>query len=136
MSLFDFVNTKGLFPAVQTVERFSLLTYAGVGGSREPIRLATLCQEPADLAKPGRQYTLSPEDVALMSPYNGAMPLLKGDRDAAIIRRIYSEFPYSVTGIVLGLGISGMSTTFGSSIWPSTRSTSAAARILRPSVWR
>ncbi|MCZ7664803.1 MAG: N-6 DNA methylase [Thermoleophilia bacterium] len=93
VSLFDFVNTKGLFPAVQTVERFSLLTYAGVGGSREPIRLATLCQEPADLAKPGRQYTLSPEDVALMSPYNGAMPLLKGDRDAAIIRRIYSEFP-------------------------------------------
>ncbi len=93
VSLFDFVNTKELFPSVQTVERFSLITFAGANGVVGPVRLATLCQEPADLAAPGRQYTLSAEDIALMSPYNGAMPLLKRDRDATIMRRIYRNFP-------------------------------------------
>jgi hypothetical protein len=93
VSLFDFVNTNGLFPAVQTVERFSLLVFTGTRGTAEPVQFATLCEDPGDLSIPGRRYTLSPEDISLMSPYNGAIPLLKGDRDAAIMRRIYRSFP-------------------------------------------
>ena len=68
VSLFDFVNTKRLFPDVQTVERFSLLTFTGERGAIDSVRFATLCQSVSDLSEPGRQYTLSPEDIALMSP--------------------------------------------------------------------
>lgn len=93
VSLFDFVNRKPLFPSVQTVERFSLLTLTGRAGHSEPIRFATLCQDVADLNEPGRQYSLSSEDIALMSPLNGACPLLKSGRDAEIMRRIYRPFP-------------------------------------------
>jgi len=78
---------------VQTVERFSLITFTGSRGGSPSIGFATLCQEVTDLKKPGRQYTLSSDDLALMSPLNGAAPLLKSTRDAAIMRRVYREFP-------------------------------------------
>lgn len=93
VSLYDFVNRKPLFPAVQTVERFSLLTFTGRAGHGDPIQFATLCQDVPDLARPGRVYSLSPEDIALMSPTNGACPLLKGERDAEIMRELYRNFP-------------------------------------------
>ncbi len=92
VGLLDFVNTRGLFPTVQTVERFSLLTFTGMNGHTSPIRLATLCQDVSDLAVPDRVYSLSPEDIALMSPLNGAVPLLKGSGDAGIMRRLYNAF--------------------------------------------
>lgn len=92
-SLYDFVNSKPLFPAVQTVERFSLITFGGIDATCDEIAFATLCRDTPDLELPGRTYRLTPEDIALMSPLNGACPLLKGERDGAIMRRIYRTFP-------------------------------------------
>lgn len=89
----DFVNTKELFRGVQTVERFTLISFGGSAVVSSQVRLATLCQDVQDLAAPGRVYTLSPEDIRKMSPLNGALPLLKGERDAEILRRVYDEFP-------------------------------------------
>ncbi|MBK7931788.1 MAG: hypothetical protein IPJ98_31200 [Bryobacterales bacterium] len=89
----DFVNTKELFRGVQTVERFTLFSFGGSAVVSTRVRLATLCQDVVDLTAPGRVYELSPEDIRKMSPLNGALPLLKGERDAEILRRIYSEYP-------------------------------------------
>jgi hypothetical protein len=93
VSLFDFVNRKPLFPDVQTVERFSLITFTGAMGTDQPIRFATLCVDVANLKEPGRQYTLSAEDIALMSPINGACPLMRSEQDAKILRKLYKHFP-------------------------------------------
>jgi hypothetical protein len=109
VSLFDFVNKRLLFPGVQTVERFSLITFTGAGGAGSaggaggaggeageappPIRLATLCQGVEDIERRGRVYSLSPEDIALLSPKNGACPMLQGERDAEIMRRLYKTLP-------------------------------------------
>lgn len=93
ISSLDFVNTKELFRGVQTVERFTLISFGGSAVVSSQVRLATLCQDVEDLSAPGRVYTLSPEDIRKMSPLNGALPLLKGERDAEILRRIYSELP-------------------------------------------
>ncbi|MDP9313351.1 MAG: hypothetical protein M3R24_21140, partial [Chloroflexota bacterium] len=93
VSMYDFVNSKPLFPSVQTVERFSLITFGGPETRSDTITLATLCKDTPDLELPGRKYTLSPSDIRLMSPINGACPLLKNGRDGAIMRRIYRSFP-------------------------------------------
>ena len=93
VSLFDFVNAKRLFPAVQTVERFCLITIQGTARASSDIALATLCQDVEDLREPGRVYHLSPDDIALMSPVNGACPLLQSEADAEIMRKVYRAFP-------------------------------------------
>ncbi len=92
-SLLDFVNTKKLFPDVQTVERFSLISFSGGKANPDPIRFATLCQDVSDLRDPDRLYTLTPEDITLMSPENGACPLLGRQQDAEILRKIYRRYP-------------------------------------------
>lgn len=93
VSLFDFVNKKPLFPSVQTVERFSLITFTGNAGHEKPMQFATLCTEPSDLNKQDRQYSLTTEDISLMSPTNSACPLLKSNTCVNIMRRIYRTFP-------------------------------------------
>lgn len=92
VSLFDFVNRKPLFQGVQSVERFSLITFTGSSGHSREIQFATLCTDPVQLNEPGRRYTLSPQDIALMSPLNGACPLLRDEKDAIILRRLYNQF--------------------------------------------
>ena len=93
ISCFDFVNTREIFKGVQTVERFSLITFGGTDITTQEIHFATLCQAVEDLNAPGRVYRLTPDDVRRMSPLNGAIPLLKAEPDAEIMRRVYGQFP-------------------------------------------
>ncbi len=93
VSLYDFVNVKRLFPAVKTVERFSLITFSGISSKQKDIYFATILQDISDLSEPERIYKLTPKDISLMSPINGAAPLLKSRRDSHIMSKIYREFP-------------------------------------------
>jgi hypothetical protein len=101
ISLYDFVNSKGLFPAVKTVERFSLITFSGVSSKRKNIHFATILQDISELNEPERVYELNPEDISLMSPINGAAPLLKGKKDAHIMSKIYRKFPIWGMSVIL-----------------------------------
>lgn len=91
--LFDFVNAKRLFPGVQAVERFSLMTFRGAGAGAVDLRAAALCRDVVDLDAPGRVYALSKGDIALLSPSNGACPFFRSERDVEIMRRLYRSFP-------------------------------------------
>ena len=70
-SLYDFENRRQLFPAVDSRQKFCLLSLAGKA-LREPVaRFAFFLLDTAELDDADRVFTLSPEDLALMSPNTG-----------------------------------------------------------------
>ncbi len=89
VSLFDFDNRSGLFPAVQGNVRFCLMTVA-----REPvnsIRAAAQLRSTGELLDPGRTWILSRSDIACINPNTLTMPLFPAERDATIVRGIYAR---------------------------------------------
>ncbi len=68
---------------------------AGVpgAGSVVPARFAFRLDCPADLADGDRSFTLTPGEVALVNPNTGALPPLRGSRDAALVTAVYRRVP-------------------------------------------
>ena len=62
---------------------------AGGGAARFAFRL----DGPAELGDGGRSFTLTPGEVALINPNTGALPPLRGSRDAALVTAIYRRVP-------------------------------------------
>jgi len=56
-------------------------------------RFAFWLDGPAALGDDGRSFTLTPDEVALISPNTGALPAFRGARDAALIAAIYRRVP-------------------------------------------
>ncbi|MBW2126369.1 MAG: nucleotidyltransferase domain-containing protein [Deltaproteobacteria bacterium] len=91
VSIFDFENRKGIFPAVQGNIRFSLLTIAN-----ETIReFQVACQidDPAVLSASSRRYRLSVEDVCRINPNTMTCPTFFSIYDAEIVKNIYRRIP-------------------------------------------
>ncbi len=92
-SLYDFENRRQLFAAVDSRQKFCLLTLAGKA-LREPVsRFAFFLLDTAELDGADRVLTLSPEDLALMSPNTGAPPIFRTRRDAELTAAIYRRMP-------------------------------------------
>jgi hypothetical protein len=56
-------------------------------------RFAFRLDSPAELGDRGRSFTLTPDEVALINPNTGALPALRGSRDAALVTAIYRRVP-------------------------------------------
>jgi hypothetical protein len=56
-------------------------------------RFAFRLDSPAELADGGRLFTLTPDEAALINPNTGALPPLRGARDAALATAIYRRVP-------------------------------------------
>jgi hypothetical protein len=91
-SLYDFENRKPLFPGVDSRYKFCLLSLVGKV-QREPIaRLAFFLLDTPDLDATGRVFALSPEEIALINPNTGTLPIFRNRRDADLTVAIYRRF--------------------------------------------
>ena len=97
VSLFDFVNRAGLFPAkVDSRMKFSLLTMAGSGRASRAFEAAFFLQQPAELREDDRRFTLTAEEIELLNPNTRTCPIFRTTRDAEITKRIYRAAPVLV----------------------------------------
>jgi hypothetical protein len=92
-SLVDFENRERIFPSVYFRVKFCLLTI----GSRETVaRFAFFLTQPAQLAEPERNFTLSPEQIAAINPNTRTAPVFRSRWDAELTAKVYSHVPVLV----------------------------------------
>ena len=89
VSVFDFDNRQGIFPAVQGNVRFCLLTL-----SRQPQEMVTAAaqlQDTADLCDEQRTWQIGSSDIAHINPNTLTLPLFPLRCDALVIQTIYRQ---------------------------------------------
>jgi hypothetical protein len=94
VSFYDFENRRKLFPEVDSRMKFSLLTLTG--GEVEEAEFAFFLHTTDDLAEPERRFALSPDEVALMNPNTGTVPVFRTRRDAELTKKFYRAAPVLV----------------------------------------
>jgi len=93
-SLFDFENREGLFPAVDSRMKFSLLTLAGPQRpSEKGAEFAFFAHSTDDLRDEEKRFTLTADDIALLNPNTHTCPIFRGKRDAELTKAIYRRSP-------------------------------------------
>ena len=95
VSVFDFDNRGGAFPAVQGNVRFCLLTTAT--SSKASFEAAAFIESVEDLSVPGRRYMLSLDDLRAMNPNTLGCPMFASERDAELVKSIYRLIPILVS---------------------------------------
>ncbi|MHB8290192.1 MAG: Eco57I restriction-modification methylase domain-containing protein [Acidimicrobiales bacterium] len=94
VSLYDFENRKGLFPDVDSRQKFCLLTLVGASRpSTGGAEFAFFCHSVADLDEDDRRFHLSAEEIALLNPNTRTCPVFRTRRDAEITLDIYRRVP-------------------------------------------
>jgi hypothetical protein len=91
-ALLDFENREGLFPAVDSRLKFSVFVLRG-GESPEPAKLLFFATRSEHAEDPGRLFTLSPEDFALLNPNTKTCPVFRTRQDAQLTLAIYRRVP-------------------------------------------
>ncbi|MDO5701524.1 MAG: N-6 DNA methylase [Bowdeniella nasicola] len=92
-SLYDFEN-KGIFPEVHSSFKFCLLTVTGADQPVTAAHYAFFLHSVAEIAD--RAYALSAEEIALVNPNTGTLPIFRTRRDADITLGIYRRLPVLV----------------------------------------
>ncbi|MFF7927369.1 Eco57I restriction-modification methylase domain-containing protein [Streptomyces mirabilis] len=96
-SLYDFENRSGLFPAVDSRMKFSILSLTGGALRESAARFAFFLHDPAELDDPEKTFHLTPEEITLLNPNTGTCPVFRTRRDAEITLGIYRRVPVLVT---------------------------------------
>ena len=73
--------------------KFCLLSLTGKAVREPAARYAFFLYDMADLDDPGRVFALSPEEIALINPNTGTLPIFRNRRDAALTAAIYRRIP-------------------------------------------
>ncbi|MCQ4082156.1 N-6 DNA methylase [Streptomyces sp. RB6PN25] len=92
-SLYDFENRKSLFEGVDSRYKFCLLSLAGRGLAEPAARFAFFLYDTSDLEDAGRLFALSPEEINLINPNTGTLPIFRSRRDADLTAAIYRQIP-------------------------------------------
>lgn len=93
-SLFDFENRGGLFAAVDSRMKFSLLTLRGKSNaSTAPADFAFFLTKADQLRDEKRRFTLTPADFSRLNPNTKTCPIFRTSVDAEVTRRIYQRVP-------------------------------------------
>jgi hypothetical protein len=93
VSLYDFENRKPLFPDVDSRQSFCLLTLAGTALHEPVARFAFFLVDTADLDDADRIFALSPEEIALINPNTGTLPIFRSPRDASLTAAVHRRIP-------------------------------------------
>lgn len=94
VSLYDFQNQRHLFSEVAAAMRFCLLSLTG---SQElEAEFAFFLHQTDDLADPKRVFALSREEIALINPNTGTVPVFHTRRDAELTKKLYRAAPVLV----------------------------------------
>ncbi|MFE6066945.1 Eco57I restriction-modification methylase domain-containing protein [Streptomyces sp. NPDC056525] len=92
-ALYDFENRAGLFPAVDSRMKFSILSLTGRALREPAARFAFFLHDPAELDDAERAFTLTLEEITLLNPNTGTCPVFRSRRDAEITLGIYRRVP-------------------------------------------
>ena len=92
-SLFDFENRKGIFSGVDSRQKFCLLSLVGKALREPAARFAFFLLDTAELDSADRMFTLAPEEIALINPNSGTLPIFRNSRDATLTAAVYRRIP-------------------------------------------
>ena len=92
-ALYDFENRKPLFVGVHASYKFCLLSLVGTELREPAARFAFFLQDPADLNDSERVFALSPDEITLINPNTGTLPIFRTRRDADLTAAIYRRIP-------------------------------------------
>jgi hypothetical protein len=94
ISLFDFENRAGLFPAVDSRMKFCLFTLGGAPGSSAlGAEFVFFAHRPEQLGDQERRFTLSAEDIALLNPNTRTCPVFRFRCDAEMTKAVFRRVP-------------------------------------------
>ena len=89
-ALYDFENRAPIFVGVDSRFKFCLLTTAGRLAKEEVASFAFFLHDPADIAV--SQFDLSPDEIKLINPNTGTLPIFRTRRDAEITLDFHKRF--------------------------------------------
>lgn len=96
VSLYDFVNTEGIFPGVhRTHPHFCLITLSK-GHSPAVADFAFWCTNVGHLSDRSRHFTLREDELVLLNPNTCTCPIFRSDNDAVLTKAIYRRVPVFV----------------------------------------
>ena len=94
VSLYDFENlSKRFFSGGHASQKFCLLSLAGKALREPAARFAFFLLDTADLDDADRVFAFAPEEIAILSPNTGSLPIFRTRRDADLTLAIYSRMP-------------------------------------------
>ncbi|MQL50850.1 N-6 DNA methylase [Desulfofundulus thermobenzoicus] len=96
VSLYDFENREGIFSAVDSRYKFSLLTMRGRREEKTPARFAFFLTNTDHLHDSRRVFELSPEELVLFNPNTRTCPVFRTMADAELTKKIYQRVPVLV----------------------------------------
>ena len=94
-AFYDFENKKVFFPDVHASFKFCVFI-AGMQSVEKPARCAFYMHQIAELNDPERCFPITSEELTLINPNTGTMPIFRSRRDAEITREIYKRMPVLV----------------------------------------
>jgi len=89
VSLYDFENSSGIFPAVHRSFKFSLITL----GNAPAAEFVCYATQVSHLAEPQRRFTLTPDEFRLINPNTGTCPIFRSQWDAVLTKKLYRAAP-------------------------------------------
>ncbi|WP_331449222.1 Eco57I restriction-modification methylase domain-containing protein [Streptomyces prasinus] len=92
-ALYDFENAGPLFPGVHRSFKFSILSLVGRSLREPAARFAFFLHDPAELDVEEKAFALTPEEIALLNPNTGTLPVFRSRRDAEITLGMYRQLP-------------------------------------------
>ncbi|MEU9322829.1 DNA methyltransferase [Streptomyces canus] len=97
--LYDFENGRRekLFPAVDSRYSFSLISLTGRGLIEPAARFAFFLGHPDELTDGRAVFALSPEEIILINPNTGTLPVFRTRRDADLTTAIQRRVPVLVS---------------------------------------
>lgn len=90
-AFFDFENSAPVFAGVHRSFRFAITSLVGRRGTDGAVPMAFMLHDPADAS--ARAFTLTPEEILLLNPNTGTLPVFASRRDADITLGIYKRHP-------------------------------------------
>ncbi|WP_433362334.1 Eco57I restriction-modification methylase domain-containing protein [Streptosporangium sp. CA-115845] len=92
-SLYDFENSKPLFVGVHSSYKFCLLSMTGRDLREPAAKFAFFLEDALELDDAERVFALSPEEIALISPNTGSLPIFRSRHDAELTTAVYRRIP-------------------------------------------
>ncbi|GAA0901089.1 Eco57I restriction-modification methylase domain-containing protein [Streptomyces thermoalcalitolerans] len=102
-SLLDFENRRPKSPAlpkggkwfesVHSSYKFCLLSLTGRAARADTSRIGFFLSDITDLDDSERVFAMTPEDLALINPNTGTLPIFRNRRDANLTTGVYRRFP-------------------------------------------
>jgi len=90
-ALYDFENSKPIFEGVHRSFKFCILSTSGRAVDTRSAHFAFFLNDPLQIE--ASRFTLTPEEITLLNPNTGTVPIFRTRRDAEITLGIYRRVP-------------------------------------------